>query len=364
VAAALPQRQRIRNQEKAMKAKLCLTTSAVLALLALAGCQGLGKPETPPNTLVAARVATAPDLNAFAADPAWAKAQPLAVKVSGGANLKDGETTGTLKAVYTADMLYMLVQYQDPTNSVRRVPFQKQADGSWKQVTDPEDKGGDNNVTYEDKWAMMWPINDSVKRFDQSGCAVMCHEGEGKPFGNKYTRSEGEIADLWHMKSARTIPMGYVDDQYVDHTRWDKEKSPNAGRKSDPGTQPGEYTALKLVDGKPPFMHKSGLAANRGGTYYIKRGEEVPFVDAFKPGDEVASHISNPLAGDRADIKAVNKWENGVVTTVLSRKLQTGSKYDVQFDPARRYAFGFAVFDNAAVRHATTDDALFMVFGK
>jgi len=36
----------------------------------------------------------------------------------------------------------------------------------------------------------------------------------------------------------------------------------------------------------------------------------------------------------------------------------------VQFDPARRYPFGFAVFDNAAVRHATPDDALFMVFGK
>ena len=31
---------------------------------------------------------------------------------------------------------------------------------------------------------------------------------------------------------------------------------------------------------------------------------------------------------------------------------------------AARYAFGFAAFDNAQVRHATTDDALFMVFGR
>jgi hypothetical protein len=348
-----------------MSLKLHGITAAVLATLAFAGCQGVVGPQSAaPNTLVAAKVATAPRLDAFAADPAWAKAQPLALELTGGINLVDGETTGTLRAVYTADTLYMLVQYKDPTNSARRVPFQKQADGSWKQVTDPNDKGGDNNLVYEDKWAMIWPIDDSIKGFEEQGCAVLCHEGEGKPYGNKYSRKEGEIGDMWHMKSARTIPMGHVDDQYVDHTRHDPQKSPNAGRKSDPGTQGGEYTALKLVGGKPPFMHKTATPANAGGTYFIKRGDEVAFVDNFKAGDEVASHISNPLVGDRADIKAVNKWENGVITTVLSRKLQTGSKFDVQFDPAKRYPFGFAVFDNAAVRHATPDDTLFMVFGK
>jgi hypothetical protein len=339
------------------------TAAAVLSTFALAGCQILGQAGAP-NTLVAAKVARAPDLQAFAADPAWANAKPLAVELTGGKNLVDGDTTGTLKAVYTADTLYMLVQYKDPTNSTRRIPFQKQADGSWKQVTDPQDKGGDNNLAYEDKWAMIWPIDNSIKGFEEQGCAVLCHEGEGKPYGNKYSRQEGEIGDMWHMKSVRTIPMGYVDDQYVDHTRYDKDKSPNAGRKSDPGTQGGEYTALKMANGKPPVMNRDGKPANAGGTYYIKKGDEVPFVDNFKPGDEIASHISNPLSGDRADIRAVNKWENGVVTTVLSRKLQTGSKYDVQFDPAKRYPFGFAVFDNAAVRHATPDDALFMVFAK
>ncbi len=346
-----------------MSRKLRAPAAAVLAIVALAGCQGIGQPPAPPNTLVAAKVASGPNLNAFEADPAWARARPLSVSFSGGANLVGGETTGTLKAVYAGDTLYMRVQYKDPTNSMRRIPFQKQADGSWKQVTDPKDKGGDNNLTYEDKWAMIWPIDNSIKGFEDQGCAVVCHEGEGKPYGNKYTRNPGEVGDMWHMKSVRTIPMGYVDDQYVDHTRFSPQTR-NAGRKSDPGTASGEYTALKLVDGKPPVMNRDGKPANAGGTYYIRRGDEVPFVDRFKPGDELAAHVSNPLVGDRADIRAVNKWENGVVTTVLSRKLQTGSKYDVQFDPARRYAFGWAIFDNAAVRHATPDDALFMVFQK
>jgi hypothetical protein len=212
---------------------------------------------------------------------------------------------------------------------------------------------------------MIWPIDNSIKGFEEQGCAVLCHEGQGKPYGNKYTPGEGQIGDMWHMKSARTAPAGYVDDQYVDHTRYDAKTSPNAGRKSDPGTATGEYTSIPMVNGKPQFMNRDGKAANAGGTYYIQRGNEVPFVDNFKAGDEVASHINNPLLGDRADIKVATTWSNGMLTSVVSRKLVTGSKYDVQFAKRdERYPFGIAAFDNAAVRHATPDDALFLVFGK
>jgi hypothetical protein len=37
----------------------------------------------------------------------------------------------------------------------------------------------------------------------------------------------------------------------------------------------------------------------------------------------------------------------------------------VQWDKLdKRYAFGFAAFDNAQVRHATAEDVMFLVFGK
>ncbi|HEY0887890.1 MAG TPA: ethylbenzene dehydrogenase-related protein, partial [Ramlibacter sp.] len=208
------------------------TAAAVLATLALAGCQGIGQQAVAPNTLVAAKVAAAPNMSALAADPAWAGARPVAMSLTDGANFDKGQTTGTLKAVYTGDTLYMLVQYKDPTDSVRRGPYQKQADGSWKQLKDPANKGGDDNVYYEDKWAFIWSIDDSIKGFAEQGCAVMCHEGQGKPYGNKYTTSAGELGDIWHAKGQRTIPVGFVDDQYVDHTRYDPQKSPNAGRKN------------------------------------------------------------------------------------------------------------------------------------
>ena len=333
------------------------------AALTLAACQSPQQP-VPPNTLVALKVAAAPNMNAGAADPVWAKAQPVAMTLTDGVNFAGGkgETQGQIKAVYTADTMYMLVQYADPTNSIRRGPYQKQADGTWKQLKDPANKGGDDNVYYEDKWAMLWPIGNSVKGFENKGCAVMCHVGEGKPFGNKYTKSEGEISDMWHMKGQRTAPFGIVDDQYADHTRYDPKASPNAGRKSDPGGP--EYKGFGLVDGKPQFMNRDAKAATAGGSFYIKAGDEVPFDDSkFKAGDEVASFMILPVKGDRADIKVAYSWANGLHTSVVARKLVTGSKFDVQFDNlSSRYLFGFAAFDNAQVQHASGDDALTLVF--
>ncbi len=348
-----------------MKKTTYLATSAVaLATLALLGCSSV-QDKIPADTLVAVKVGAAPNMDALASDGVWANAKPLNVKLSGGRNLGGkGETSATLKAVYSGDMLYMLLQYSDPTNSVRRGPYQKQADGSWTKLKDPADKGGDDNLYYEDKWAMIWNI--SVKDFETQGCASLCHEGQTKPYGNKYTPGEGQLADMWHMKGSRTAPMGFVDDQYVDDTRYDPKTAPNAGRKGDPGAPGGEYNAFPLVNGKPQFMSKSGLAATAGGTYYVKRGDEVAFDDSkFKAGDEVASYIVNPLIGDRGDVRIATKWNNGMHTAVISRKLVTGSKFDVQFnDLGKRYAFGLAAFDNAQVRHATADETLSLVFAR
>ena len=319
------------------------------------------------DVVTAAKVAKPPRLESGAADQAWAKAKPLTVKLSGGKNFKDGGTTATIKAVYSGEMLYMLLQYADPTQSIRRFPYQKQADGRWKKLVDPADKGGDDNIYYEDKYAIIWNINNSIKGFSEQGCMVACHAGEpGKPFGNKYTASDGELGDIWHMKSIRTGYIGQTDDQYLDNTRFDKDKSPEAGRKSDPKTG-GGYSDVKLVDGKPEFMNKSGIPANKkGGTYYVKEADKAPFDDSkFKAGDEVASIVVAPFTGDRGEIATAINWKGGKWTAVMSRKLTTGSKFDVQFDSLDgTYDFGLATFDNAQVRHAIHMGALKLKFAK
>ena len=313
-----------------------------------------------PVDVVAVKAATAPKLDGMANDAVWKDAPVVKFSAVKGVNFKDnkGETQGTVQAAYAGDMLYMLITYDDPTLSVQRSPFQKQADGSWKKLTDPNDKGGDNNVYYEDKLAVIWNIDNSIFGFNERfSCQAACHAGEpGKPYGNKYTTEEGELGDIWHLKYVRGGFLGQIDDQYLDHTRFDAEKAKEAGRKSDPKTG-GGYDDIKLVNGKPEFM-------NKDGTYWLKPEDKVPFDDSkFKAGDEVASILVAPFTGDRGDIATSARWANGKWTVEIARKLVTGSKFDVNFkDLSKPYGFGIAFFDNAQVRHAFIQEPLLLKF--
>lgn len=319
------------------------------------------------EVLTATRVTTPPNPTAGAKDRAWAAPVPLTVELSGGRNFADGSTSVTLKAVYSADTIYILAQYRDPSDSARRLPFQKQADGTWRILRDPDDTGGDDNRYYEDKLVIFWNIDRSIKNFAVQGCMAACHVGEAdKAFGNMHTNAAGERGDLWHLKRLRTAVLGQADDQHLDHTRYDKDKAPDAGRKNDPKTA-GGYADIPLVDGKPQFMHKSAVAANKpGGTYYVRQADKVPFDDGkFKPSDEVASILVAPFEGDRADVAATMDWSDGLWTVVFARKLVTGSRHDVQFDDlGTSYAFGVAAFDNAQVRHAFHIGPLQLEFAK
>ena len=130
----------------------------------------VGQPEAQQKTtLVSSKVTAAPPMEPVMGD-AWKGAAPLTVKVIGGKNLPGGSTEVNIRSVYTADTVYFLVDYKDPTESLRREPWQKQADGSWKQLKDPNDKGGDNNLYYEDKLAILWNISSPA--FEQKGCML------------------------------------------------------------------------------------------------------------------------------------------------------------------------------------------------
>jgi hypothetical protein len=293
-------------------------------------------------------------------DATWSGAPVTTVKVVGGKNLPGGSTEVSMRSVYSGDSVYFLYQYRDETQSFRRSPWVKQADGSWAKLKDPNDKGGDNNLYYEDKFAAIWNISSPT--FEQKGCMTACHTGEGKPFGNKYTATAGERLDMWHVKSVRGgASIGQTDDQYVDSTRYDKEKSPNAGRKTEPKTG-GGYVDNQTDDKKGP---KFALKGNKPAPpYWIVDAEKEPFDEGkYKAGDEVPGILVAPFTGDRGDLPTTMVWKDGTWTIVIARKLVTGSEFDVQFDDLKKaYAFGVAVFDNAQVRHAYSPGVLKLVF--
>ncbi len=340
-----------------------LKGAAILAVLALvAGVLWVAVARTTAQQmeLVAVKVATPPAIDGTV-DAVWSQAKEVAIPVSGGANLPNGQTTVRMKALYSGDTVYFLWTWADATESLRRAPFQKQADGTWKKLADPNDKGGDNNVYYEDKLALIW--NMSIKGFEQAGCFTLCHAGEpGKAYGNKYTATASEIGDIWHWKSVRTGSVGQFDDQYVDSTRYDAQTAPDAGRKSDPKTA-GGYVDNVLEGGKP----KWALPDNKPAPpYWILDSQKAAFDDGkYKAGDEVPGILVAPHTGDRGDIAARAVYRNGAWTLEASRKLVTGSQFDVQFSNlSRPYYFGLAVFDNAQVRHAFQTGAVRFVFGQ
>src|SRR5215207_141469 len=323
--------------------------------------------EAPAGALVASPVDAAPTLDGVADDAAWANAQETVISVAGGAN--NFSADATLKAVYSGDTVYFVLSYADPSESWFRSPWQKQEDGSWKQIKDENDKGGDNNTVYEDKIALIWPINNSIKNFETAGCFVACHAGENsdvKPYGNKYTSTEGESGDIWHWKSVRND--GQIDDQYLDSTRFDVENAKEAGRKSDKkesggyadnfATMPDPADSSKTVPDKTkPGFTSPNIDLTTGAPGYILDSEKVALdqaaLDAMPVGSYLPGIIKSPIVGDRGEISAAWNWDNGVWTIEFSRKLTTGSETDVQFsDLSTTYFFGLAVFENAQVRHA------------
>ena len=356
--------------------RFLIAVAALCALTVLAGCRPVqapppgaadapaaeaAAPTTARGTIVAAKIAAAPALDGVADEAFWADAAPLNVNVAHGANTEKNEVT--LKSVYTDDMIYFLVSWPDATESFVRSPWQKQEDGSWKKLSDPNDKGGDNNVYYEDKMAMIWDINDSIEDFPRLGCATACHldkEQAVKPYGNKFTAGEGQMGDIWHWKSVRN--MNQVDDQYLDSTQYSPD-TPEAGRHSDPKDSGGYVDNQTEDKTMPAFMGPEGYPRD-GAPGYILDEEKVPFDDSlFAAGDMIPGIIKSPFVGDRANISAGWKWADGVWTLELGRPLVTGSEFDVQFDDlAKPYYFGVAVFDNAQVRHAFQQRANTLVF--
>jgi hypothetical protein len=102
---------------------------------------------------------------------------------------------------------------------------------------------------------------------------------------------------------------------------------------------------------RPKFALKGNTP---GPPYWILDSEKWAFdASKYKAGDEVPGIIVAAFTGDRGDIAGRHTCKDGVRTVEYSRKLVTGSEFDVQFnDLKKEYASGVAILDNAQVCHA------------
>lgn len=261
-----------------------------------------------------------------AVDPSWNTVSGIFVRLMpmGTPEMMGIHNTVLIKSLHTDKNIYVYASWPDYTKSVNKKMWVKQDDGSWKQSKDDEDR-----------IAMIWEIDNSMAGFSGGrGCMAVCHTNPKDPReGIMSTFYSGGYGDVWHWKAARTHPVGYADDQYLDQK----------GREADPGK--AAYKDNKSSNGTTPaFMAAQGS----NDSPFLLGAKAKPFEnDRFKPGDMVPAYVLQAPQGDRADIQAYSNYKDGTWTVILKRSLNTGHPMDVRFDRGRDYFFAVAVFDNA-----------------
>jgi cytochrome b subunit of formate dehydrogenase len=338
------------------------------------------------DTLVIARVNSAPNIDGVLDEAIWARARPVSVRTQQGANLGGtGESTVEVRAVHDGSKVYFAFRWQDPTRSMRRVPLIKRADG-WHLLHDHADVA-DVNTFYEDKLAIGFARSPAFGNAESTHLGAKPLADKPKPLharGYHYTDSDDNLVDLWQWKASRGGHLGYVDDQYFGAPR---EATPaevagkaryQAGYWNDPGRAfyvynyvgepPGGYRGPVKVP-KLPKDWKATVAAlgkfdldpnssdEEGSRWWMTEDEVVPYsaeVDAQIPVGTVMPGvlIVGAYEGDRADVRGAAKWKDGHWQLETVRNLRTGSRYDQDFVPGRDLYMWVNVFDHTQVRHS------------
>ena len=296
----------------------------------------------------------------------WQQAQTVDLLTQGGANFDNGQTRVRVQVVENGVEAFFHISWDDPTKSLKHLPLLKTETG-W-QVEQQGFYNFDETRHYEDKLAVM------VSNQCQAGGAGTVHLGpkplQDKPanwHGKGYHYSQdGAIRDLWHWKAVRTNNMILADDNYIG--------PPDKVR---PGSR--RYSAGYLQDGKESGAYVMNWAWYKPGQVVPKRLPKSPQLltpyqqenteglswvipwfdyqpyraenDNYPVGTRMPSvmYRSNRFEGDRADVRAFARWHQGRWSLELSRKLDTGSKYDV---PLRHgVCLWVSAFDQSQVAH-------------
>ena len=308
-------------------------------------------------------------------DPAWESAKAVEIHTNRGVNQPGGEVTVTVKAVHDGENLYALFSWPDPTRSQKHLPLQKTAEG-WK-VVQKEFGIQDEDEYYEDKFGVM------IARSPQLAGAGTTHLGP-KPLADKpgpsggrglhYT-TDGSIVDVWHWKSVRSgsPQMNQIDDNYFGPPMEPnpKKKRYTGGYTQDPKTGGGfKMNWEKYSDGtiRPLRLPKDPTQLARMGNvdldptvgdegeFWLPMEETVAYseeLDTYPVGTLMPSVlVEGPFEGDRGDVRAVSRWQNGWWRLEVTRKLDTGSEFDVALRPEEPAHLWVAVFDHAQTRHS------------
>ena len=274
----------------------------------------------------------------------WDRAKPLKFQLTNGVGFDHGITRASIRALYNSRYVYLKVQWTDATYNRLYRPWIK-TDSGWMHLNPG---GSDEKIYNEDKIALLFPISENPD-FRRYGCSIYCHNNQNYRFGQHWTPSES-IVDIWHWKSVRTDPFGHIDDKYWQGVGEVKVES--EARHGDPGESGYYDNKVEGIDN--PIMLPTGLdSIMLGGLVKTKAGIYTKDSAAALPrGAAVPGIIISETKGDRADIHCRSSYRDGTWTLYIMRRMDTGSPYDIPFEPGGTYDFAMAAFDHSSFRHA------------
>ncbi|HSB60182.1 MAG TPA: ethylbenzene dehydrogenase-related protein [Vicinamibacteria bacterium] len=296
-----------------------------LLMLGLAGPLAAGSVAAAEVEVAVKKVSEAPAIDGKV-EKAWDVVKAVKVTASEG---PQGDVEITMKVLYTDKDVFFLFQWPDKTASLNRL---YEFDGKeWKKA-----KGG------EDRFNLMWDINNTMKEFPVKGCTVACHKQDKKV--TLKTNGPSERMDVWHWKAQRSNPAGYADDQWLGH-ELKKEGDEEIARGNDAKTAGGYSDNWDKEAKRPKYGFKDAV---KPGSVLLKKDAVEIKDQKFKAGDRLPREVLDKPTGSRGDIEAKAVWDKGRWTLELKRARDTGDKEnDIQFtDPARPYYFGISVHDD------------------
>ena len=353
---------------------------------------------TSTTDLLAKKVFTGPLVDGVI-DVAWADAQILIAPTEVLDPMADdgtqifrgyvGQTQeSTLRALYDDEYIYFLAEWKDEKKATTRDTWYfDPATSLWAQESRWPLFDAAGNITrdafYEDKYAILWDVDNSTDGWPAQTCFATCHAGLSVADGGArhYTEAAGQTVDMWHWKQARTSFYGQFDDQRQDETQ------PN-GRHSDANDGQAPYTnnaqtlnngtadvsvPLYFIPGREYYnwitideinsgeaklitgVDATGILTYAGGT--IDPNTEVGYERDGETSGKfgMPSIWVQPSNGSRGDITAIGVYTGSSWILEFKRKLSTGDMTgaDVDFSSLEDFPFGIATFNNAAIAHGT-----------
>jgi len=352
------------------------------------------EPENPETTLklVAKKTTTAPTIDGTI-DAVWDQMTALNVttKVPEPGNdvfkgYVDDSYNVSMKAAYDDNFIYFLAEWNDVTKDLsRQTWYFDPAAKLWNQESRSPTFDGNGAMTrapfYEDKFALLFNVNNTVKGWNTSTCYTSCHTGLSPDNGlaRHYTNGPNERIDMWHWKGVRTNINGQFDDQYQN------SDYPN-GRHGDAKASGGySNNVQKLNNGSADVSVPKYVIPTRTNYYWITQTEIdagtaklITAVDAngiltyaggtIDPNTDkdfqrnggaagpkgMPSIYTTSFVGSRGDITAVGVHVGSGWVLEFKRALKTGDTdgQDVDFSSLQDQFFGIGVFDNAGIAHS------------